>query len=103
MFRGQLAPWLGLVRPLILRGPIRAPGVNGPDALTSTAYTADFDEVKRLGSATSSERTPEQTDTARFFNAGAAIMVSVGLLDYLEKWPRLPDRSGGPGHPPDAG
>jgi hypothetical protein len=83
----MLAPWLGFVRPLILRGPIRAPGVNGPDALTSAAYTADFDEVKRLGSATSSERTQEQTDTARFFNAGAAIMVSVGLLDYLENRP----------------
>jgi len=35
--------------------------------LTSDTYTADFDEVKRLGSATSSERTPEQTLLARLF------------------------------------
>jgi hypothetical protein len=40
---------------------------SAPPTLTSDAYAADFDEVKRLGSATSTERTPEQTLLARLF------------------------------------
>jgi hypothetical protein len=36
-----------------------------PPALTSDHYTADFNEVKSLGSATSTTRTPEQTSIAQ--------------------------------------
>lgn len=38
-----------------------------PPTLTSAEYAADFDEVKRLGSAGSTERTAEQTLLARLF------------------------------------
>ena len=38
-----------------------------PPTLTSAEYTADFDEVKQVGSATSSARTNEQTLLARLF------------------------------------
>jgi hypothetical protein len=38
-----------------------------PPTLTSERYATDFDEVKRLGSATSTERTEEQTLLARLF------------------------------------
>ena len=38
-----------------------------PPTLSSAAYAADVDEVKRLGSATSTERTAEQTQLARLF------------------------------------
>jgi hypothetical protein len=38
-----------------------------PPTLTSERYTADFEEVKQLGSATSTVRTAEQTQTARLF------------------------------------
>jgi len=41
----------------------RAPG---PPALSSAAYAADLNETKALGSATSSVRTTEQTEVARF-------------------------------------
>jgi PAP2 superfamily len=41
----------------------RAPG---PPALTSAAYAADVNETKALGSATSTVRTAEQTEIARF-------------------------------------
>lgn len=41
----------------------------GPPALTSATYTADFDEVKSMGSATSSTRDADQTLLARFWNA----------------------------------
>jgi hypothetical protein len=38
-----------------------------PPTLTSERYTADWDEVRTLGSATSTVRTAEQTQTARLF------------------------------------
>jgi len=41
----------------------RAPG---PPALGSARYAADVEETRRLGSAASTARTPEQTETARF-------------------------------------
>jgi len=40
---------------------------NGPPALTSAEYTADYNEVKDYGSATSTVRTAEQTAEARFW------------------------------------
>ena len=40
-----------------------------PPTLTSERYADDFNEVKRLGSATSSERTPDQAQVARLFAA----------------------------------
>jgi hypothetical protein len=39
----------------------------GPDPLESAAYTRDFNEVKELGSATNTSRTPEQTEIALFW------------------------------------
>ncbi|GAB2593153.1 vanadium-dependent haloperoxidase [Ramlibacter solisilvae] len=38
----------------------------GPPALSSTAYAADLNETKALGSATSTTRTAAQTELARF-------------------------------------
>jgi Ca2+-binding RTX toxin-like protein len=43
---------------------------DAPPALTSEAYTADFQQTRSLGSATSSTRTPEQTAIARFWADG---------------------------------
>ena len=40
---------------------------DGPYALTSSRYTRDFNEVKALGRVDSTERTPEQTEIARFW------------------------------------
>lgn len=84
---GMLAPWLGFVKPVIVPQPIDPRGVDGPPALTSATYAREFNEVKRLGSAASSARTPDQTETARFFNSNAAIMVTEGLLTYLDARP----------------
>jgi hypothetical protein len=41
----------------------------GPPDLESGRYARDYEEVKRLGSATSLARTPEQTNIARFWLA----------------------------------
>jgi len=85
----MLAPWIGSMRHLLVRKHVK---VNGPDALTSSAYTTQFEEVKSLGSAVSSTRTAAQTQTALFFNSNSATMVSDALVRYLEGHPiRLPD------------
>jgi hypothetical protein len=86
----MLVAWLGFVRPLVLTKPIRAAGVTGPDPLTSTAYAAQYNEVRVTGSATATadERTPGQTDTALFFNSNSAVMVSEALVRYLDTRPR---------------
>ncbi len=44
-----------------------------PPALTSERYTEDFNEVKRLGSINSTERTPEQTEVANFWVEASSI------------------------------
>jgi hypothetical protein len=38
-----------------------------PPELTSSQYTKDFDEVKRVGSKTSTERPQDRSDVARFY------------------------------------
>jgi hypothetical protein len=60
------APWVGNVRPFIVPSAEML-RTDGPNALTSAAYTEDFNEVKELGSLYSTARTPDQTDAAIFW------------------------------------
>jgi hypothetical protein len=77
-------PWLAQLRPLLLDSPSQfRPGP--PPALTSAAYTADFNEVKLVGSATSSVRTQAQTDTARFVAGITIPLVSSSLRDLAAR------------------
>ncbi|MEP6912979.1 MAG: vanadium-dependent haloperoxidase [bacterium] len=46
---------------------------DGPPTLASDQYTADFNEVKAVGRATGSTRTPEQTEIARFWADSAPV------------------------------
>ena len=80
----MLAPWLGSLRPLFVHRPVRVPG---PRPLTSVGYARDYDEVRRLGSVSSVERSPAQTETALFFNSNSATMVSEALIRRLETHP----------------
>ncbi|MFE9748020.1 vanadium-dependent haloperoxidase [Saccharothrix saharensis] len=59
--------WVGFLTPFAIpdAAMFRTPG---PPAVTSDAYTRDFDEVKRLGSATSTARTADQTDAALWWH-----------------------------------
>jgi hypothetical protein len=77
-------PWLGFVRPLVLTRPV---AVDGPDALASSSYASDYNEVRRLGSLGSLERIQEQTDTARFFAANPPLMYRDALCRYLDAEP----------------
>lgn len=63
-------PWVSKMRPLMIaRADQFRPGP--PPALTSKEWAAQFDEMKRMGGAASTERTPEQTDIARFWSTNA--------------------------------
>jgi hypothetical protein len=80
----MLAAWIGSLKHLVVR---RTVTVGGPDALTSAAYTSQFEEVKSLGQSTSTTRTAAQTQTALFFNSNSATMVGDALTRYLEQHP----------------
>ena len=49
-----------------------------PPSLSSNEYATAFDEVRRLGSASSAERTPYQTDTAFLWRAGGNTVTPPG-------------------------
>lgn len=69
------------MKPWALRSPSQF-RLSGAPAVTSATYTADFQEVKRLGSTTSTERTAEQTLVAQFW----------GTLPPAYFWNRIANR-----------
>jgi hypothetical protein len=81
---GMSAAWLGFVDPVIDVEPV---ALNGPDALTSPGYAKDYNEVRRLGSATSTDRTPRQTAIALFFVPNAVVTYRDALCRYLDEEP----------------
>jgi hypothetical protein len=58
--------WLKDVTPFLIENPAQFRS-KGPLALTSRRYAREFDEVKSLGSLTSTERTADQTHAARYW------------------------------------
>jgi hypothetical protein len=81
-FAPMVTPWMGFVTPLLVHSATQfAPPP--PPALTSARYTRDFNEVKALGSATSTVRTPAQTDTALFFSSNPLVMFNAALRDQV--------------------
>jgi len=64
----ESTPWIGNVKPFLVPSAemLRS---DGPNALTSEAYAADFNEVKSLGAFASTTRTADQTNAAIFWQA----------------------------------
>jgi hypothetical protein len=60
------APWVGGVRPFLVPS-VEMLRTDGPNALSSADYAEDFNEVKKLGSRTSTARTADQTEAAIFW------------------------------------
>jgi hypothetical protein len=58
--------WLKDVTPFLIENPAQFRS-KGPLELTSRRYAREFDEVKSLGSLTSTERTADQTHAARYW------------------------------------
>jgi hypothetical protein len=67
------APWVGNVRPFLVPN-VEMLRTDGPNALTSDAYTADFNEIKELGSLTSTRRTADQTTAAIFWQDSGPVI-----------------------------
>jgi hypothetical protein len=65
------APWIGNVKPFLVPDAEML-RTKGPNALTSRAYTKDYNEVKSIGSRTSTTRTADQTDAAIWWQASGA-------------------------------
>ena len=82
-FAPMAVPWMGGVTPLLIRSGAQFGEPGPPPALTSSRYTRDFAEVKALGLAGSTARTPEQTSTALFFSGNAAAQFNAALRDQL--------------------
>jgi len=75
-----LAPWLANVTPFTLTSPSQFRAVP-PPSLTSKRYATAFNEVKAMGSASSSVRTPAQTDLALFWVANYQVLWNHVLRD----------------------
>jgi hypothetical protein len=73
-----VAVWLSQMRPFAIESPTQF-RPEPPPALDSDEWAADYNEVKRMGSLNSSERTPEETTLGRFFLAPGVPQVAGGL------------------------
>lgn len=59
--------WAANVRPFLMDYSAQFRS-DGPNALTSSAYAEDFNEVREVGALNSATRSADQTDAARFWN-----------------------------------
>lgn len=84
-FSPMATPWLAGVRPFTVDSPSEFRARPAP-ALDSVEYARDFNEVKALGSATSTARTQEQTDVAYFWSDNTPIQWNRGLRAISEMY-----------------
>ena len=59
--------WMGTIKPFSIQSGSQFR--SNPPALTSEQYTKDYNEVKAVGAAINSTRTPEQTELANFYHS----------------------------------
>jgi hypothetical protein len=74
-------PWVGNVKTFLVPNAelLRS---DGPNALTSKAYARDFNEVKSIGSFSSTTRTEDQTNAAIFWQSPPPVLYG-GLMRSL--------------------
>jgi hypothetical protein len=71
--------WLKDVTPFVLRDSDRFRG-RAPHRLGSRAYAIDFNEVKAIGRATDSTRTPDQTAAAQYWGTTNATATMASII-----------------------
>ena len=81
---GMALAWLGFVDPVVDVPPV---ALDGPDPLTSAAYASDYNEVRVVGSTTSTTRTAEQTAIATFMAPNVIPVYRDALCRYLDEEP----------------
>ena len=82
-FAPGLAPWVATVTPFAMKADSQF-RVDPPPDLESEQWAADFNEVKTVGSLTSSTRTAEQTDIGYFW-ADSGPVLWQNALRYISR------------------
>ena len=77
-------PWAGGVEPFLMESSSQFRSA-GPLALTSSAYTAEFNEVKALGRATGSTRTVDQTYIAKWWQSNPVMSWNAVARDLVTR------------------
>ena len=75
-------PWLGSVTPLLVESGAQFGEPGPPPELKSGGYAKEFNEVKALGSAASTQRTTQQTNIAKF-SRHALVQLNAALRDQV--------------------
>ena len=70
--------WAARMRPFAIKSAEQY-RADPPPPLTSDEWAADYNEVKRVGSINSVDRTAEETELARFFLAPAGPQLAAGI------------------------
>ena len=84
MFASDPFAWVSNVKPFAIGRASRF-RTAGPLSLTSAKYAAEVNEVKSLGSATSTTRTAAQTELGRFYSANPLVMLNKSLRDIVTR------------------
>jgi hypothetical protein len=77
-FAAASSPQWATVTPWAMTSPSQFRDPIGPPALDSAEYTAAFNQVKAIGSATSTTRTEDQSNIARFWVSPSGTSTAVG-------------------------
>ena len=77
-------PWVGLVEPFLMQSSSQFRSA-GPLALTSSAYTAEFNEVKALGAINSTTRTTEQTYITKWWQSNPVVSWNAVARDLVAR------------------
>jgi hypothetical protein len=72
-FAPPATPWVAQMVPFTMQSAYQFLPVNGPPSLGSRQWAQEYNEVKRLGAANSSVRTPAQTEIALFWTANPVV------------------------------
>ena len=79
-FPNAAAPWLAKMQPFAMTSPSQFRAYGPPD-LTSERYAQDVAMVRAVGSATSTERSAEETEVARFYTESPTTFFSHNLRE----------------------
>jgi membrane-associated phospholipid phosphatase len=81
-FAAYLLPQWGMVVPFAMTAADQFRPA-GPPQLDSATWAANYNEVKALGAAVGSSRTPEQTEIAQFWADGAGTETPAGHWNHI--------------------
>ncbi|HEX3226378.1 MAG TPA: vanadium-dependent haloperoxidase [Gaiellaceae bacterium] len=77
-YQAPQTPWVGDMKPFIMQSATQfMPGP--PPSLSSADWVAAFNELKAVGGATSTVRTPDETNVAKFYTANVIRQYNIAV------------------------